>query len=77
MEERYIIKDRWGGTLFGGVACLYGNNQECFDSDNVYPSIGAGITHTVKIKEIMVARAEYAKGKEDNYGFYLKFGYEF
>lgn len=77
IEERYVIRNRWGGTFFGGVACLYGNNQECFDSDNIYPSIGAGITYTVKVKEKMVARAEFAKGKEENYGVYLKFGYEF
>lgn len=31
----------------------------------------------IKAKEKMIARAEGAFGKDDNYGFYLKFGYEF
>jgi hypothetical protein len=77
IEERYAIKDRWGGTIFAGVACLYGSDIECFESENLYPTIGLGITFTLKVEEKMIARAEYAKGKEENYGFYLKFGYEF
>lgn len=77
LEERFTIKNRLGGTLFAGAECLYGDGMQCFDKDNVYPSIGAGITYMLKVKEKMIARAEAAKGKDENYGFYLKFGYEF
>ena len=77
IEERYVIKNRWGGTLFAGAACLYGGDMKCFDKENVYPSIGAGITYMLKVEEKMIARAEIAKSKEENYGFYLKFGNEF
>ena len=56
---------------------MYGDGMQCFDKDNVYPSIGAGITYMLKVKEKMIARAEAAKGKDESYGVYLKFGYEF
>jgi len=77
IEERYIIKNRWGGTVFSGVASLYGDDLEPFDKENLYPSIGVGITYMIKVEEKMIARAEFAIGKNENYGFYLKFGYEF
>lgn len=77
IEERYVIKSRWGGTVFAGVASLYGDDLGPFDKENLYPSIGAGITYMLKVEEKMIARAEVAMGKNENYGFYLKFGYEF
>ena len=77
IEERYIIKNRWGGTVFVGVASLYGDDLEPFDKENLYPSVGAGITYMLKVEEKMIARAEIAIGKNENYGVYLKFGYEF
>jgi hypothetical protein len=77
LEERFVIKNRWGANLFAGAACLYGDGMKCFDKENIYPSIGAGITYMLKVKEKMIARAEAAKGKDENYGLYLKFGYEF
>lgn len=77
LEERYVIKNRLGGTVFAGVASLYGDDLHPFDSENLYPSIGAGITYMLKVEEKMIVRLEAAKGKSENYGFYLKFGYEF
>jgi len=76
-EERYKLTERWGLTAFTGVACLYGGDIDCFDSENTYPAIGAGVTFMIKMKEKMVIRSEVAKGEGDNYGFYLKFGYEY
>ena len=42
-----------------------------------YPNVGAGIQYVIKEKEGMVLNLEYAKGKGDNQGVYLKFGYGF
>ena len=77
IEERYHIKGKWGATAFVGVACLYGNGNECSDRENIYPAGGAGITYIIKPEEKMLIRTEVAVGESENYGFYLKFGYEF
>lgn len=76
-EERISSAKNWGATLFAGVACLYGNGDDCSDSANRYPSYGAGIQYIVKPKERIVLNLEYAEGKADNYGVYLKMGYGF
>ena len=77
VEERYHIKGKWGGTAFVGVECLYGDGEGCGTGNNLYPAGGAGITFMLKPEEKMLARAEAAIGEGGNYGFYLKFGYEF
>jgi hypothetical protein len=76
-EERLRFAKSWGATIFAGVACLYGNGQDCTDSKNVFPSYGVGFQYIIKPKEGMVASLEYAQGKWDNYGIYLKMGYGF
>jgi len=76
-EERIRIAKNWGATIFAGEACLYGNGEDCTDSKNRYPSYGAGVQYVIKEKEKMVLNLEYAQGKTDNYGVYLKFGYGF
>jgi hypothetical protein len=77
LEERLRIATRWTATFFAGVACLYGDGKSCSDSENVYPSVGAGLQFVLKTKEGIVANLEFAKGKSDNYGIYLKLGYGF
>ena len=48
-----------------------------FDSeDQLFPALGAGLTYQLN-DEKMIVRAEFAVGKDDNYGFYLKFGQPF
>jgi hypothetical protein len=74
-EERLRLAARWTATVFLGVGCLYGNNLACTDSENVYPDAGAGVQYVLKQKEGMVLNLEYGKGKGDNEGAYLKFGY--
>jgi hypothetical protein len=74
-EERFRIADRWGATLFAGAACLYGGGEAEFDSEDLYPSYGAGFHYVLKPEERMVANLEYAHGNEDNYGIYLNLGY--
>lgn len=76
-EERLRIAMNWGATIFAGEACLYGNGEDCTDSTNRYPSYGTGVQYVINEKEKMVLNLEYAQGKSDNYGVYLKFGYGF
>ena len=76
-EERLRLAQNWGATIFTGIACLYGNDRDCTDSANLYPSYGGGFQYVVKPKEKMVVSLEYAQGKSDNYGVYLQFGYGF
>jgi hypothetical protein len=76
-EERLRLAPRWGATVFAGMACLYGDGNDCTDSENRYPSYGAGLQYVVKPRERMVVSLEYAQGKSDNYGVYLQFGYGF
>ncbi len=75
VEERLHLAPRWTATLFAGVGCLYGGTLNCTDSENLYPDVGAGIQYVIKQKEGMVMNLEIAKGKGDNEGAYLKFGY--
>ena len=76
-EERVHIAKRWGATLFAGVSCLYGNGETCSDGANLYPSYGVGIQFIYRPKDGIVGNLEYARGKDDNSGFYLKGGYRF
>lgn len=77
IEERYSLYKKWTGTLFTGVACLYGGESNCTDSSSIYPSAGAGISYTIKPEEKMVVSFDLAYGKADNYGFYMRFGNAF
>ncbi len=77
IEERYVLYKRWTGTLFTGVACLYGGSASCDDSGNLYPAAGAGIRYLMKPEEKMVVRMDLAYGKSGNNGFYMSFGQAF
>lgn len=76
-EERFRLGEKWTATLFAGVACLYGRGQSCSDSANLYPAGGVGVQYILKPKEGLVLNLEYALGKNDDYGFYLKMGYAY
>jgi len=76
-EERFRLGEKFTATLFVGVACLYGSGQDCTASANVYPAGGAGVQYILKPKEGIVLNLEYAKGKNDDYGVYLKMGYAY
>ena len=77
IEERFRLARRWTTTIFTGVASLYGGGLNAFDSANLYPDVGAGLQYVLRPKEGMVMNLEFAAGKNDNYGFYIKFGYGF
>jgi len=76
-EERLRLAHRWTATFFAGVACLYGGGMSCSESANLYPAAGAGVQYILKPKEGIVLNLEYAQGKDENYGVYLKMGYAY
>jgi hypothetical protein len=77
VEERHRWSERWISTFFVGVACLYGAEKQCFDGGNAFPNVGAGIQYVIKRKEGIVVNLEFAAGKDDNYGLYMKMGYSY
>lgn len=82
IEERYKLAERWTATVFAGAACLYGDSTSgeqlnCGDSENLYPAWGAGVQYLLKPEAGIVVNLEYAMGKDDNQGIYLKMGYSF
>jgi hypothetical protein len=76
-EERFRLGDKWTMTAFTGVAFLYGNGQSLNDPNTIYPNIGAGVQYVLKEKEGVVVNLEFAAGKRENYGVYIKLGYGF
>jgi outer membrane protein assembly factor BamA len=77
IEERYKFAEKWTASVFLGIACTYGGNRSCSDSENLYPAGGGGVQYALKPKEGIVLNLEYAAGKDSNYGFYLKMGYAY
>jgi hypothetical protein len=73
-EERLSFTPRWGATLFGGAAGLYGEAPVPLER-SIYPTVGAGLQFVIKPKERMNVNLEYTQGIEDNRGVYLKLGY--
>jgi hypothetical protein len=74
IEERLSFHARWGATLFGGAAGLYGDAPVPLDR-TIYPTVGAGVHFVIKPKERMNVNLEYSQGIEDNRGVYVKLGY--
>lgn len=74
VEERVFFNARWGATLFGGAAGLYGDPPVPLDR-SLYPMFGAGLQFVLKTRERMNINLEYAQGIDDNRGVYLKLGY--
>ena len=74
-EERFRFTDRLGATLFGGVAWLYGEGVSDLSDGSAFGSWGFGMHYVLKPVERMLVNLEYAHGKADNWGLYLKLGY--
>jgi len=74
VEERWAFNERWGATLFAGVAELYGDAPVELDR-TTYPTIGAGVHFVLKPVERMIVNLEYAQGVGDSRGVYLKLGH--
>lgn len=77
MEGRFEMAKRWYAAAFAGVGCLYNSASDCSDSEEIYPSAGAGVFYLLKPQSGFVIRADYAKGKSDNSAFYLTLGQPF
>jgi hypothetical protein len=76
VEERHRFAERWTATVFAGVACLYGGNRKgCSESDNRFPSVGAGVQYVLKPAQGIVANLEAAVGKDGNKALLFKMGY--
>ncbi len=75
-EERVRFSRRWGATLFGGVGRLYGGSSGPVNSDGYYPSYGAGVHFVVSPEDHMNLNFEFAHGNLNNFGIYLKLGYQ-
>ena len=73
-EERLLFGRRWGATLFGGLAGLYGTSVTPLKRQT-YPMGGAGLQFILKPDKHLLVNLEYAQGIQDNRGLYLKFGY--
>lgn len=76
-DGRFALNDRWGLTAFGGVGCLYASLGDCDQNDNLYFSIGGGVSYLLKPEAGIVMRMEYAKGEADNSAFYLRLGHPY
>ena len=77
IEERYRFAEKWTASVFLGIACTYGGDRSCSDSENQFPAGGGGVQYALKPKEGIVLNLEYAAGKDSNYGVYLKMGYAY
>jgi hypothetical protein len=77
VEERLLVKGRFGVNIFAGVTCLYGGTKDCGSKSNYFPSAGLGVQYMLKESENMVLTLDYAKGKQDSSGFYMRFGQAF
>ncbi|HEU4687042.1 MAG TPA: hypothetical protein VFS23_01710 [Vicinamibacterales bacterium] len=73
-EERLSFGQRWGATLFAGLAALYGTSSTPLER-RAYPMGGAGLQFVLKPDKRLLVNLEYAQGIQDNHGIYLKFGY--
>lgn len=76
-DERIMFSSAWGVSAFGGVSCLYARTDDCSDSSNLYPAIGAGVIYVLKKEAGIVLRAELAKGKANEHVVYLTMGNPF
>ena len=76
VEERHRFAERWTGTLFAGVACLYGGSRGgCSASDNRFPTAGGGVQYLLKPAQGIVVNLEAAVGKDDNKALLFQMGY--
>jgi hypothetical protein len=76
VEERHRFAERWTGTLFAGVGCLYGGDRDgCSVSDNRFPTVGAGVQYLLKPVQGIVVNLEVAVGRDDNRALLFQMGY--
>jgi len=74
-EWRVRFGLRYGATVFGGIACLQGADQNC--GTKLYPMVGAGIQYLFKPEAGRLVNLSVAKGNGSNVALLLKMGYEY
>ncbi len=74
VEERLSFSKRWGATVFGGTAALYGQAPVTLEH-TFYPNIGGGVHFVIKPVQRMLVNLEYAQGIGNSRGVYVKLGY--
>jgi len=77
VEERFRLAPRWALAGFTGATCLLDAVGDCDAGENWFPMLGAGVIFTLKPRERIVIRMDYAVGKSGNQGFYMSFGHPF
>jgi len=75
LDERFSLTEKFGVTASAGLAYLYGDGSG-EGKESLYPAGAIGSYYQLN-DEKMVVRADFAMGKEGNYGFYLQFGQPF
>lgn len=75
LEYRGRFHDRWGLIAFAGAGKVTPDIEE-FNSDDLLPSVGAGLRLMVSRKERINVGFDYAVGRDEE-TFYLRFGEAF
>jgi hypothetical protein len=74
-EYRYNISEKFGSGGFGGLATIYGSDNEEFNG-LLLPSIGTGIRFNVFPSNHMNIGLDVAAGRDD-WGVYFRIGEAF
>ena len=74
-EWRVRFGSRYGATVFGGIACLQGADQNC--GTKLFPMVGAGLQYVFKPEAGRLVNLSVAKGSGSNVALLLKMGYEY
>ncbi len=74
-EWRVRFGSRYGATVFAGVACLQGAEQNC--GTKLYPMVGAGVQYLFRPEAGRLVNLSVAKGSGSNVALLLKMGYEY
>lgn len=69
-QYRYNVLPKFDLVGFAGVGFLF-NTGQTINSDARYPSVGAGIRHSLLKSENISFRIDYARGKDNNDGWYV------
>jgi len=74
-EWRVRFGSRYGATVFAGIACLQGADQNC--GTKLFPMVGAGLQYVFKPEAGRLVNLSVAKGSGSNVALLLKMGYEY
>jgi hypothetical protein len=67
-EWRSTLAQRWTATVFGGVACTYGDGKNCTTSTNIFSNGRCGRAVRPEAGVGIVMSLEFAQGKDREQG---------